>query len=95
MKPLSAFATFGASAGGGVDARFLREQILECLARFLADGVAVFEEADFVEIGQRVSHGVGQLVELVAADPYSTALYLRVSSPLTSASQTCCAVVAM
>ena len=34
-------------------------------------------------VGQRVGHGVRQLVELVAADPHSTALYLRASSVFT------------
>jgi hypothetical protein len=48
--------------------------------RLLADGIAIFEEADLVDLGQRVGHGVGQLVELVGADPHSTALYFLVSS---------------
>src|SRR5215472_13209182 len=41
-------------AGGGVDACFLVEKILERFARFLADGVAVFEETNLVDLGQRV-----------------------------------------
>ena len=57
--------------------------VLQRLARFLADRVAILEEAHFVDLGQRVGHRVGQLVELVAADPHSTALYLRASSVFT------------
>ena len=49
----------------------------------LADGVAVFHEADLVDFGQGVGHGVGQLVELVGADPHSTALYFLASSVFT------------
>ena len=36
-----------------------------------------------VDLGQGVGHGVGQLVELVGADPHSTALYFLVSSVFT------------
>ncbi len=61
----------------------LRQQRLQRLARFLADRVAVFEEPHLVDLGQRVGDGVGQLVQLVAADPHSTALYLRASSVFT------------
>ena len=56
---------------------------LERLARLLADGVAILEEAHLVDLGQGVGHGVGQLVELVAADPHSTALYFLASSVFT------------
>ena len=44
----------------------LGEQGLQRLARLLADGVAILQEPDLVDLGQRVGHGVGQLVELVA-----------------------------
>ena len=58
-------------------------RLLQSLARLLADGIAVLEEADLVDLGQCVGHGVGQLIELVAADPHSTALYFLASSALT------------
>src|SRR5262249_34958227 len=66
-----------------VDHRFLSEQRLQRLARLLADRVAVFIETDLVDLGERIGHGVSQLVQLVAADPHSTALYLRASSVFT------------
>ena len=64
-------------------ARFLRQQLLQSLARLLADRVAILQETDLVDLGQRIGHGVRQLVQLVAADPHSTALYLRASSVFT------------
>src|SRR5580698_4518700 len=70
-------------AGRGVDFRLVGEKALECFARFLADGVAIFEEANFVDLSQRVGNRVGQLVELVAADSHSTALYFLASSVFT------------
>src|SRR5436190_1833262 len=67
-------------AGSGVDARLFGKQGFESLARFLADGVAVFEETNLVGLGEGVGHSVRELVELVAADPHSTALYFRANS---------------
>src|SRR4029077_12157378 len=63
--------------------RLFHEQAFQCLAGLLADGVAIFHEADLVDVGQRVGHGVSQLIELVAADPHSTALYFFASSVFT------------
>jgi hypothetical protein len=45
--------------GRRVDARFLGEEFLQSLARFLADGIAVFIETDFVNFGQRIGYRVG------------------------------------
>ena len=59
------------------------EQVFEGLAGFLADGVAVFEEFSLVGLGEHVGDDVGELVELVAGDSHSTALYLRASSNFT------------
>ena len=56
---------------------------VERFARFLADGVAIFEKAYLVDFGERVGHGVSQLVELVGADSHSTALYFLASSVFT------------
>ena len=70
-------------ACGGVDLGLFEQELFEGFAGFLADGVAVFEEVDFRDLGERVSYGVGEFVELVAGDSHSTALYLRVSSFLT------------
>src|SRR5271169_4054251 len=70
-------------AGGLVDARLLHEQIFERLAGFLADGVAVLKEFALVGFGEDVGDDVGQLVQLVAGDSHSTALYLRASSIFT------------
>src|SRR5580693_2353793 len=67
----------------GVDARFMGEQRFKRLARFLADGVAVLVESYLVDLGQRIRHCVCQLVELIAADPHSTALYFFASSVFT------------
>ena len=57
-----------------------REQVFESLAGFLANGVSILHKAYLVDVGEGVGNGVSQLVELVAADPHSTALYLRTSS---------------
>src|ERR1700678_2780394 len=74
-------------AGGLVDARLFRKQGRQSLAGLLADGVAILEEADLVDVGQGVGHGMGQLVELVGADPHSTALYFLASSVFTFRSE--------
>ena len=71
-------------AGGLVDARPPRSSsVLEDLTGFLADGIAIFHEADLVDLSERVGHGVRDLVKLVATYPHSTALYLRASSVFT------------
>ena len=81
-----------------VDLHFFEEELGEGFAGFLADGVAVFEEVDFVDLGEGVGDGVGELVELVVGDAggvagldvgcsahgtHRTALYLRASSCFT------------
>ena len=62
-----------------VDLQFIGQQFFECLACLLADCVAVLEEIHFVDFRQRIGNCVGQLVQLVAADPHSTALYWATS----------------
>src|SRR6202035_1595539 len=69
--------------GRGVDAAFLGQQVFQRLTRFLSNRVPILHETDLAEVSQRVRHGVGQLVQLVAADSHSTALYLRASSVFT------------
>src|ERR1700679_3263132 len=66
-----------------IDSRFLVEQRLKSLARFLANGIPVLVKTDLINLGQSVGHRVGQLVEFVAADPHSTALYFFASSVFT------------
>ena len=66
-----------------VDPGLLVNSVFQRLARFLADGVAVLKETHLVDLGQRVGHRVGQLVQLVAVDPHSTALYFLASSVFT------------
>ena len=74
--------------GGRIDFGFLDHQAFQQAADFLANGVAVLDEIHVIHGGQRVGHGVRQLVHLFAADalllvaldPHSTALYLRTSS---------------
>ena len=62
---------------------FLVEQFFQDLADFQADGIAVFDEINLIDFGQRVGDHVGNLVDFVAADSHSTALYLRTSSLFT------------
>ena len=62
---------------------FLIQQVFENLAGFLADGVGVFDELDFVHLLEHVGNGAGQHVDFVAAESHSTALYLRTSSVFT------------
>src|SRR6202034_296868 len=70
-------------AGGDVDSGFLIEQVFENLAGFLADGVGVFDELDLIHLLKNVGNRPGQHVDFVAAEPHSTALYLRTSSVFT------------
>ena len=85
-------------AGSVVDLHFFEEELGEGFTGFLADGVAVFEEVDFVDFGEGVGNGVGELIELVVGDAggvggldvggaahgtHRTALYLRASSCFT------------
>src|SRR5271155_4277545 len=70
-------------AGSLVDSLFVIEQFLEDLAGFLADGVGVFGEIDFVHLFERVCDRSRQHIHFVAAEPHSTALYLRTSSLFT------------
>src|SRR5690348_3054896 len=70
-------------AGSGVNFGFLAKQFLQDAADFQADAVAVLDKLHFIHGGQRVSDGMGQLVDLVAVQSHSTALYLRTSSPFT------------
>src|SRR6185437_17130792 len=59
------------------------QQLFQDAPHFHADGVAVLNKIHLLQRGQCVSHRVGQLVELIAREPHSTALYLRTSSFLT------------
>jgi hypothetical protein len=85
-------------SGGLVDFYLFQQQLRQGLAGFLADGVAVFEEVDLVDLGESVGDRVGELVELVVGDAgrvgrldvggtahghQSTALYFLASSCFT------------
>src|SRR5262249_58731583 len=67
-------------AGGLIYLCLFLQQVFQDLAGLHADGVAIFEEIYILHVGERIGHGVGQLVHLVAREPHSTALYLRTSS---------------
>src|SRR5579863_5823289 len=54
-------------AGRNVDLCLLHEQGFENLAGFLADGVGIFDELDFVHLLEHVGHGPGQHVHFIAA----------------------------
>ena len=56
------------------------QQLFERLARLLPDRVAIFEEVALVDLRESIGDRVGELVQFVARDPHSTALYLRASS---------------
>src|SRR6516165_5990017 len=66
--------------GGSVDLGFFGHQPFEDASGFEANSVAVFDEIHALHLGQRVGHGMRQLIDLLAADSHSTALYLRTSS---------------
>ena len=70
-------------AGGLVEPLFGGEQVFGEAADLLAGVGVAFEELDVVESGQRLGGGGGQLVELLAREPHSTALYFFTSSTLT------------
>src|ERR1700722_16970217 len=78
-----AFLALDFLAGGNVDSFFLIEQFFEQFAGFLADGVGVFNEFHFVHGLEDIRDRAGQHVHFVAAEPHSTALYLRTSSVFT------------
>src|SRR5581483_699379 len=63
--------------GRQIDPGFLIQQILKDLPRLLPDGVRILDEIDFVHLLEDVGDRAGQHVHLVAAEPHSTALYLR------------------
>ena len=66
-----------------IDPLLLIEKIFEDLAGFLADGVGIFDELNFVHLLQDIGNGPGKHVHFVSAQPHSTALYLRTSSLFT------------
>ena len=66
-----------------INSLFVIEQVFQNLARFLADGVGVFDEIYFVHRLERVGHRSRQHIHFVAAQSHSTALYLRTSSLFT------------
>src|SRR5579871_4277119 len=78
-----AFLGLDLLAGGGIDSRFLHQQLLENLAGFLADGIGIFDELDLVHLLQDIRNGARQHVDFVAAQSHRTALYLRTSSVFT------------
>jgi hypothetical protein len=55
---------------GLVDAGFLHEKLFENLADFEADGVAVLDELDLIQIGYRVGDHMGEFVDFVAAQAH-------------------------
>ena len=55
----------------------------ESLAGLLTDSIAILQKIYLLDLSQGVGYGVGELVELVARNPHSTALYLRASSNFT------------
>ncbi len=62
----------------------LHQQLLQRLARFLPDRIPILQKVALRRLRQRVRHRVRQLVQLVARDPHSTALYWFTSFILTS-----------
>ena len=69
--------------GCSVDPHLLQQELFECLAGLLTDGIAVLQEVALADLGQGIGNGVGELIHLVAGDPHNTALYLRASSIFT------------
>src|SRR5438270_5151910 len=51
--------------GGSVDPELRGKKLFQNLASFHADGIAVLDEVHKIELRQRVSDGVRQLVDLV------------------------------
>src|SRR5208282_348872 len=56
--------------GSLVDAGFLHQQLFKNFAHFQADGVAVLDEVDFIQLRNRVGNHVGEFVDFIAAQSH-------------------------
>ena len=74
---------FVAAEDNLVDSFFLIEQVFKNLPYFQTNGVTVFHKIHTVDLGQGVADHVCNFIHFVAANPHSTALYLRTSSLFT------------
>src|SRR5208282_4160167 len=70
--------TFNFLASGLVDARFLHKECFENLADFEANGVAVFDELDLIQVSDGVGYDVGEFVDLVAAQSHGRTILREV-----------------
>jgi hypothetical protein len=66
-------------ARGLIDTSFLHEEVFENFADFEADGVAVFDEFDFVQLGDGVGDNVSEFVDFVAAQSHGVVILLSLS----------------
>src|SRR4029077_2244761 len=57
-------------ASGLVDAGLLREEIFENLADLEADGIAVLDELDLIQVGDGIGDDMGEFVDFVAAQSH-------------------------
>src|SRR6267378_2065704 len=55
---------------GLVDTGFLHQKLLENLANFEADGVAVLNELDLIHVSNSVGDNMGEFVDFVAAQSH-------------------------
>ena len=71
---------FDLGAGGLVHGFFFLKELFEDAAEFLANVIVRFEEVDVFAGGELLGGEGGELVDLVAAQSHSTALYFFTSS---------------
>jgi hypothetical protein len=64
----------------GIQLGLFGEQLLERLAGFLPDSVAIFQAVALRNFSESIRNGMGELIDFVARDSHSTALYLRANS---------------
>ena len=62
---------FNLEAGSLVDAGFLHEKVFKNFANFEANGVAVLDEVNFIQVSHSIGDGVGEFVNLVATQSQS------------------------
>jgi hypothetical protein len=61
-----------------IDARLLHEQRFDNLADFEADGIAVFDELDVIQLSDSIGDYVSEFVDFVAAQSHSREVLQRV-----------------
>src|ERR1700722_12738511 len=63
-----------------IDLRLFGQQLFQGLARLLPDRIAILQKVHLRYLRQSIRNRMSELIQLVARNSHSTALYLRASS---------------